>query len=617
MNTRQSATAMSEKITALYERLSSEDDLQGESNSIVNQKKLLEDYARKNNFTNTRHFTDDGVSGTRFDRQGLNEMLEEIEAGNVEAVIIKDMSRAGRDYLRVGLFMETLREHDVRLIAVNDGVDSLHGYDDFIPFRNIINEWYARDTSRKITAHYRAKGNEGKRLTTTPIYGYVYDENKENWIIDEDTAQIVRRIFSLTIEGHGVCTIARMLTDDKIIRPGYHQVLLRNGRGNEASRNESEKYTWTGTTIIEILSKPEYRGATVNFRYGKKSYKDKYHTPNPKDKWLIFEDTHPAIIDPETWETAQRCRKTVKRTDTFGEANPLTGKLFCADCGAKMFNHRKAGGKPNYRNENTGKMYMRSPSDHYICSTNTNAKNKFKKECTAHHIKTAAVRQIILDTIKAATVRVESGEADFIKQIREASEIRQEETAKAYKRNLTKAQKRIAELNTLIRKIYEDNVSGKLTDKRFELLSAEYEQEQEELEKSIIETQTAIDGFNADSMRADKFIELTKRYKDFSELTTPMINEFIEKIIVYEASKVDGERFQEVEIYLNFIGKFEIPPQELTEEEEREQEKIKRRRENQRRYNARKREKQKQEEAAAEQEQPQTAPEITEQEKSA
>lgn len=585
---RQSAIAIPEKITALYERLSSEDDLQGESNSIINQKKLLDDYARKNGFRNTRHFTDDGVSGTRFDRQGLNEMLEEIEAGNVGAVIIKDMSRAGRDYLRVGLFMETLKERGVRLIAVNDGVDSLHGYDDFIPFRNIINEWYARDTSRKITSHYRAKGNEGKRLTTTPIYGYVYDKKKENWIIDEDTAPVVKRIFSLTIEGHGVCTIARMLTDEKVMRPGYVQVLKRNGKGNKACTNEAEKYTWTGNTIIEILSKPEYRGDTVNFRYSKKTYKDKNHTPNPQDKWLIFENTHPAIIDRETWETAQRCRKTVKRTDTFGAANPLTGKLFCADCGAKMFNHRKAGGKPNYRNETTGKMYLRSPSDFYVCSTHTNAQNKFKKECTTHHIKTAAVRQLILDTIRAATASVESGEADFIKQIRETSAIRQEETAKAYKRNLTKAQKRVAELNTLIRKIYEDNVNGKLTDKRFELLSREYEAEQEELEKSITETQAALDSFTADSMRADKFIELTKRYKDFSELTTPMINEFIEKIIVHEAEKVDGERFQEVDIYLNFIGKFEIPPQELTAEEEREQEKIKRRRESQRRYNARK-----------------------------
>jgi len=262
-------------------------------------------------------------------------------------------------------------------------------------------------------------------------------------------------------------------------------------------------------------------------------------------------------------------------------------------------------------------MYLRSPTDQYVCSTHNNAQSKFKKECTTHHIKTAAIRQIILDTIRAATAQVETNEAEFMKKILETSEIRQDETAKAYKRNLTKAQKRVAELNTLIRKIYEDNVSGKLTDKRFELLSAEYETEQEELEKSITETQAAIDSFTADSMRADKFIELTKRYKDFTELTTPMINEFIEKIIVYEASKVDGERFQEVEIYLNFIGKFEIPPLELTAEEEREQEKIKRRRENQRKYNAGKREKQKQEKAAAEQEQQQIAPEVTEQEKSA
>lgn len=606
MNTRQSANAMSEKINALYERLSSEDDLQGESNSIVNQKKLLEDYARKNGFKNTCHFTDDGVSGTRFDRQGLNEMLEEIEAGNVEAVIIKDMSRAGRDYLRVGLFMETLREHDVRLIAVNDGVDSLHGYDDFIPFRNIINEWYARDTSRKITASYKTKGSEGRRLTTTPIYGYIYDENKENWITDEETAPVVKRIFNLTIEGHGVCTIARMLTEGKIIHPGYRHVILREGKGNEASRNENEKYTWTGTTVAEILSKPEYRGATVNFRFSKKNYKDKNHTPNPKEKWLIFENTHPAIIDPETWETAQQCRKTVKRADTFGAANPLTGKLFCADCGAKMYNHRKAGGKPNYKSEATGKIYLRSPADFYVCSSHTNARNSFKKECTLHHIGTTSVRQIILDTIRAATASVENNEAEFMKKVLETSEIRQEETAKTYKRNLTKAQKRVTELNTLIRKIYEDNVNGKLTDKRFELLSQEYETEQEELEKTIAETQSAIDSFTADSMRADKFIELTKRYRDFTELTTPMINEFIDKIIVYEAEKRDGERFQEVDVYLNFIGKFEIPPQELTEEEQREQEKLKKRREKQRRYNAKKREQRKQKKAAAEQEKQQS-----------
>ena len=600
MNNRQSALAVSEKITALYERLSSEDDLQGESNSIVNQKKLLEDYARKHGFKNTVHFTDDGVSGTRFDRQGLNKMLEEIEAGNVSAVIIKDMSRAGRDYLRVGLFMETLRERGVRLIAVNDGVDSLHGYDDFIPFRNIINEWYARDCSRKITAHYRAKGNEGKRLTTSPIYGYAYDEKRENWIIDEGTANVVRRIFALTIEGHGPCTIARTLTEDKVIRPGYHASQQGGGKGNKNCLNESEKTTWAGKTVADIIAKPEYVGHTVNFRYYKRSYKDKQNTPTPKDSQKIFEGTHPAIIDNETWETAQRCRKTVKRTDTYGSANPLTGKVFCADCGAKLYNHRSAGGKP-YTNQNTGKAYFRPSFDYYCCSTHTNAVRKFTANCTAHRTKTSAVQQIVLDTIKAASALVKTNEAEFIKQIREVSEIRQEESAKTYNKNLNKAQKRVAELNNLIRKIYEDNVNGKLTDKRFEVMSTEYEQEQEGLEATITELQTALDSFQADSTRADKFIELTKRYTDFSELTTPMINEFIDKIIVYEAERINNERVQDVDVYLNFIGKFEIPPQELTEEEEKELAKIKKRRERQSRYRDRQRRKGQQQ--AAEQEQ--------------
>jgi len=577
------------KITALYERLSSEDDLQGESNSIVNQKKLLEDYARKNGFPNVRHLTDDGVSGTRFDRQGLNDMLEEIEAGNVGAVIIKDMSRAGRDYLRVGLFMETLRERCVRLIAVNDGVDSLNGYDDFIPFRNIINEWYARDCSRKVTASYRTKGMDGKRLTNTPIYGYAYDKNKENWVVDENAKPIVQRIFNLTIEGHGPVTIARMLSEEKVIRPGYYAAQKRDGRGNEACLDESEKYTWPGTTVAGIVSKPEYMGHTVNFRYRKRSYKDKMHRLSPDDCWKVFENTHSEIIDPETWETAQRCRKTVKRTDTFGVANPLTGKMFCADCGAKMFNHRKAGGKPNYTNERTGKTYLRTPTDHHICSSHTNAQHKFKKECTRHHIKTSAVRQIVLDTIKAASALVKTSEAEFIKQIREASEVRQEETANSYKKKLNKEEKRVAELNNLIRKIYEDNTNGKLTDKRFELLCAEYEREQEGLEKSIAQLQAALDNFNADSMRADRFIELTKRYTDFSELTTLIINEFIEKIIVFEAENVNHERVQDVDVYLNFIDKFEIPPVELTEEEEREQFLIKRRRGYQRKYRERQR----------------------------
>ena len=307
-----------------------------------------------------------------------------------------------------------------------------------------------------------------------------------------------------------------------------------------------------------------------------------------------FREYHPAIVDSETWETAQQCRKTVRRIDTFGEANPLTGKLFCADCGAKMYNHRKQGGKPNYTNPTTGKTYMRSPADFYVCSKHTNAAHRFQATCTKHHVGTKAVRTFILEAIKAASIFVQTDEAQFINQIREASEVRQEETAKAYKKRLTKAQKRVAELNGLFRKIYEDNSSGKLSDKRFEMLSSEYEQEQEELEKAIAEMQTALDNFTEDSTRADKFIDLVKRYTDFSELTTPMINEFVEKVIVYEANTSSGERVQDLEIYLNFIGKFELLPQELTEEEERQQMLIKRRRESQRRYEAKRRAKMKQ-----------------------
>jgi len=406
MNARQLATPENEKITALYERLSSEDERENESLSIENQKKILERYAQKNGFKNVRHFTDDGISGTRFDRPGLNEMLREIEAGKVSTVIIKDLSGAGRDYLRVGLFMETLRENGVHLIATEDGVDSVKGYDDFIPFRNIINEWAARDASRKITAVYKTKGMEGKRLTTTPIYGYLYDENRENWMIDEESAEVVRRIYQLTIEGHGVVTIARMLCAEKVIRPAYRMAQLQSGKVRKSFYNEDNKYTWSGTTVADIISKPEYRSATVNFRF----YKDKSPKQNSPENWAIFENTHPAIIDSETWETAQRCRKTVKRADTFGEANPLTGKLFCADCGEKLYNHRKRGGTPSHTNPRTGKTYLRSPVDFYVCSRHTNASQRFTSTCIKHSTSTKAVRAIILETIKAASMFVKSNE---------------------------------------------------------------------------------------------------------------------------------------------------------------------------------------------------------------
>jgi hypothetical protein len=488
--------------------------------------------------------------------------------------------------------MENLRERGVRLIALGDGVDSLNGYDDFIPFRNIINEWAARDSSRKVTAVMRAKGMEGKRLTTSPIYGYDRDpEDKTAWVIDPEAASIVRRIYQMTIEGNGPSEIAKRLTTERSPRPSYH--LAKRGIGKPGHADTDEPHRWNAATVASIISKPEYMGHTVNFRTYKASYKDKQHKKTPKKDWMIFEDTHPAIIDPETWETAQRCRKTIKRTDSLGEANPLTGKMFCADCGARMHNHRKPNPTPHYQNPNTGKLYMRCPSDVYVCATYNNAMRRFEKGCSAHQMRTAAVRELLLDTIRAASAYAKESEAEFIRQVREASTIRREEAAKAHRRRITKEQKRVAELNTLIRKIYEDNASGKLTDKRFALLSSDYEREQDGLEQSIAKLQSELDSFNADGERADRFIELVKKYTDFTELTTPMINEFVDRIVVYEADKSSGEREQDVDIYLNFIGKFDLPVVELTPEEIAEEERKRafraKRREYEARYRAKKR----------------------------
>ncbi len=367
---------------------------------------------------------------------------------------------------------------------------------------------------------------------------------------------------------------------------------------NRGYHDMTHLYAWSGNTIAHIISKPEYMGHTVNFRTYKDSYKDKQTKHAAKEDWMIFENTHPAIVDTETWETAQRCRKTVRRTDSLGEANPLTGLVFCADCGAKMYNHRIPHRIP-YTHPNNGKVYYRAPKDEYSCSTYSLTNRKFDKQCTQYYVRTVVLRELVLDAIKTVSSFVKTDEAEFIKQVREASNVQQEETAKAHKKRIAKEQKRVAELNTLIRKIYEDNVSGKLNDKRFEVLSAEYESEQEQLEKTIASLQAEIDLFNSDSVRADKFIEIVKRYTDFEELTPQMINEFVQKIIVHEADKSSGERCQQVDIYLNFIGKFDVKPKEPTPEEiaENEQQRIKRERhkESQRRYVERQKSKEMQE----------------------
>lgn len=580
-----------DKITALYERLSRDDELQGDSNSIINQKKILEDYARKNGFLNIVHFTDDGFSGGNFDRPGWKKLVAEIEAGTVGTVIVKDMSRVGRNYLEVGFYTEVMfREKGIHFIAISNNIDSTNGEsNEFAPFLNIMSEWYLRDTSRKIKAVKQAQGKEGKRLTSFPIYGYARDpDDKDKWVIDPEAAEIVRRIFQLTIEGKGPNDIARILASEKIERPSYY--LNARGIVKRSSCDNSIPYSWSGNTVKHIIEKPEYIGHTVNFRFYKDSYKDKKLKEAPPEDWAIFKDTHPAIIDEQTFHIAQKCRKTVRRTDSLGEANPLTGLVFCADCGAKLYNHRKP--YPTEYRHPSGKIYNRCPRDVYSCSTYSLTGRQFNRKCTQHQIMTSVLRELVLDTIRSVSGYVRSNETEFIKQVRESSAIKQEKTAQLHKKKIATQQKRVAELNTLIRKIYEDNASGKISDKRFELLSAGYEQEQTDLEESIQNLQAELDSFNADSVRADKFIEVVKRYTDFSELTPLMLHEFVEKIMVHEADKVDGKRIQKVDVYLNFIGKFEVPvdkpeatPDELAEAEKLRQ-KRERHREAQRRYYA-------------------------------
>ena len=582
------------KITALYSRLSRDDELVGESGSIQMQKTMLEDYAAKNGFTNTVHFVDDGYTGGNFDRPDWKRLVEEIENGNVATVISKDLSRVGREYLQTGFYTEVFfREKGVRFIAISNNIDSQNqASSEFAPFLNIMSEWYLRDASRKVKASHRARGMSGKRLTFRPIYGYILDpSDKSKWIIDPEPAEVVRRIFQLTIEGKGPCDIARILAEEKIERP-THYLTTRGIVDYSGGYDLTIPYAWSGNSIARMITKPEYKGHTVNFRTTKESYKDKKSKENPEEEWVVFENTHPEIVDSETWETAQRCRQTTRRKDSHGEANPLTGLVLCSDCGARLYNHRQPNPK-TYVNKK-GYTVTRNNKDIYECSTYNLSSRKFDRKCTSHYIRTAILQVAALEAIRAATAAVKENEAEFVAKLREESAIRQEESAKAHKQKITQGEKRIKELDALIKRIYEDNVAGKLTDKRFTALSEEYESEQSEWEQSIAKLQSELDTFTADTDRTERFINIVNKYTDLSELTPAMITEFIEKIIVYEPDKSSGERTQKVEIHLNFIGKFEIPEPELTPQQIVDAETARRKRERcrevQRRYVARKKE---------------------------
>lgn len=557
-----------EKITALYERLSRDDELMGDSNSIVNQKRMLEDYAAQQGFTNCVHYTDDGFSGGTFERPSWKRMLADIEAGKVGVVLAKDMSRIGRDYLQTGFYTEVLfRQHNVRFIAIGNGVDSAdRNSSEFAPFLNIMNEWYLRDCSRKQMAAYQARGKAGKPTTNEAIYGYIKDpEDKHHWLIDEEAAAVVRRIFTLSMEGNGPWKIAEILRDDKVERPSCY--LARHGRGTQKNTADmSRPYDWRGNTVSVILSKPEYMGHTVNFRSHKESYKDKRGIKKPPEEWLVFENTHEAIIDPETWKLAQQVKRTVRRTDSTGVANPLTGLVYCADCGNKMSNH-KGVARALREGREADPVSGLYPYDHYDCNTYYHSRHRELKECTGHYISTISLRTLVLDAIREASKYAVSNEAEFKQKILEASTLRQAEAARDMKRKLNRAERRVKELDALLKKLYESYATGKMPEKRYELLSSEYEQEQAELERTIEEGQAAIMAFDEDADRADQFLALAKKYTDFSVLTPQMIYEFVDKILVHAPDKSSGERVQEVEIYLKFIGKADIPQRQPTPEE--------------------------------------------------
>ena len=512
--TRQTTDKSKNRITALYERLSRDDELAGDSNSIVNQKKMLEDYAKSNGYTDLMHFTDDGYSGGNFDRPGWKEMLRQIEDGSIGAVIVKDMSRVGRDYLQVGFYTEVFfREKGVHFVAISNGVDSdINTSSEFAPFLNIMNEWYLRDCSRKIKAVLQAKGRDGKPITNNPPYGYIKDPEDKNR-----------------------CDM-------------------------------SKPYEWAGVSVVKMLEKPEYMGDTVNFRTKKLSYKDKVAVKNDSDEIVVFTDTHEAIIDRKTWYMVQELRKTKRRINTEGESNPFVGKIFCADCGGKM-HYRNEGKRAGRKWRGLPDGSVRTTPACYNCGNYNNSHDQSGKVCCSHNIQAKVIDQFVLETIQYACKSVRMDERVFVESIRSASEIREQSEAKKLKAALKHQEKRYAELDILLKKVYEDNALGRLPDKRYEMLSAGYEKEQAELEQSIKACREQLTQYDEDTDRTEEFLALVHKYTDITELTPVIINEFVDKILVHKAEKIDGERVMEIEIYLNFIGKVELPAQELTEEE--------------------------------------------------
>ena len=537
-----------DNITALYARLSQEDALDGESNSIANQKKILLKYATDNGFSNPTFFIDDGVSGVTFDRPGWNEMIRLAEAGRVKTVIVKDMSRMGRDYLKVGYYTESFfAERDIRYIAINDGVDSDKGDNDFTPFRNLFNDFYARDTSKKIRAVMRAKGNAGEHLCSNPPYGYVKDPNdKKKWIVVEEAAEIVKRIFDLCVAGKGPMQIAKVLTADKVLTVKAYYA-KRDGKPIP-----DNPYRWSMETIRGILERPEYTGCTVNFKTYSKSHKLKKRLQNSPENYRIFPDTQPAIVDRNVFERVQELRANKRRPAKQAERQGMfSGLLYCADCGSKL---HFATGK-NMTPEQDCYRYAR-----YKGNTG---------DCTMHFIREETLKRFVLRRIFDVTAMFFEDIMRFQKAVYEQRFEEAEKAAKKRKREISQAEKRIAELDRIFKRIYEDDISGAISHERFLKLSAEYEAEQKELTEKVKADREIVDTYEQDKADFDSFAAVIRKYVGITELTPTIVNEFVKKIIVHAPDKSSGHRRQKIQIIWNFVGELKQDEDKQTIERQR------------------------------------------------
>lgn len=537
------AVMSTEAVTALYCRLSRDDELQGDSNSIINQKKILQKYALDHGWKNIRFYIDDGISGTTFNRPGFQEMIADIEAGIVKRVIIKDMSRLGRDYLEVGMYTEIMfPEHDVHFIAVNDGVDSKQGDNEFTPFRNIINEWYAKDTSKKIRAVMKVKGNAGEHLTTNAPYGYMKDPaNPKQWVRDNDAANVVYDIGLYVMDGYGPSQIARLLKQRKILTPAAYY----ESKGINCNvKPQDDPYGWNASTVAHILDRwREYLGHTVNFKTTKKSYKSKKKIQNPESEWVIFENTHEPIWTESIADAVRLARQTRRRPTKMGEMGMFSGMMFCADCGSIMYQCRATG--------------FRREQEYYLCA----GYRKSRDICgSTHSIRTVILEELILQNLCKVVSYAREQEDQFVKMVMDMDEKERSKGLAKKKKLLTDAEKRISELDRIFKHLYEDNITGKLTDERFKKLSADYEAEQAALQTQANSLREEIQEEESKCANVERFLSIVRKYTEIPELTPHILHEFVEKIVVHAATDPHSKtnRKQEVDIYYKGIGILEM-----------------------------------------------------------